>query len=465
MKQSLESSGYRLVEDDDKEVVGFGLIGEVVRFACTEGRQKSCGVLVDFAVLDLESRTMVYRVRISHEETDLDGVSDENVGAALISGALRSLLAREKLRETLTESPEPYLRRLPGATLRSCRSAPVELPRDAERVLKSTVVVKAGDGIGSAVIVSPDGFLLTAAHVVTGSEKKEVALVLRGGKKLKARVVRLDKNRDVALLQALGSVPADACLSLRAGEAHPGEDVYVIGAPGGEDLSFSMSRGILSGKRRLYGNNYLQTDASINPGNSGGPLLDHRGLVLGVVSWKLSGQALEGLGFAVQIESALEALSLSVSDTTSASLGGEQGATNLMRKPFTDAPDPEWQVVDRSAPKRKDRHVSAEASGLLIGGGSLLTTLGTTTIILSVLANKGNTTDRDAYYTARTFNDAGWIMLGLGGAALITGVVLAATHGNESARTSSGLELAGLGAAPLVGPEGSGAVFGVSFVY
>lgn len=468
MAEALKSSGYRTGEGDpDEPSAGLGLIGEVMGFSCSRGKPKTCGILVDFALLDRDTGTMVYRVRVSHEETELESVSDEKAAESLIEGALRSLLSRQKLKDVIASPAERYRSRLPEAEIRRCASSSVELPKDAERILKSTVVVKTSDGIGSAVIVSPDGYLLTAAHVVSGFEKKELTIIRRGGKKLKAKVVRFDKNRDVALLKIEDPIPADSCLSLRMDEARAGEDVYVVGAPGGEDLSFSMSRGILSGRRKLYGNNYLQTDASINPGNSGGPLLDQRGLVLGIVSWKMSGQALEGLGFAVEIPSALDALSLEPGAQTSSSLSQEQGATNVAKKPFTDEPDPDWQMVDRNtAAAAKREGGPSEAPALLIGTGSLLMTLGGATIALSVLANQGNTTDRDAYYTARTANDIGWIAFGMGSAALITGIVLAATHGDATtSRAPSGVRLAGLGVVPVVGAESSGAFATVSFNY
>lgn len=466
MSDVLEGNGYQVDDEEKEDKPGaFGLVGEVIRFSCSERKPRACGVTMDFALLNLDARAMVYRVRVTHEETELEGVPDPEVGRRMIRGALRSVLSRPKLRDTLEAPPDPYSSKLSRAELRRCGTGAMELPRDTERVLDSTVVVKTEDGIGSAVLVSPDGYLLTAAHVVSGYEKKELTLVFRGNKKKKARVVRYDSQRDVALLKIDETFAKDACLSLRTDESLAGEDVYVVGAPGGEDLSFSMSRGILSGRRKLYGNNYLQTDASINPGNSGGPLLDQRGRVMGIVSWKMSGTALEGLGFAVQIESALDALSLVIADRTTASLSAERAATNVARKPLTDAPDPEWQVVatDLRASRRGSGH--SEAPGLLIGGGSLLMSLGSATVILSYLANQGNSTDRDAYFTARSFNDAGWIALGVGSAAFITGIVLAATQGGGTSQTSGGVKLAGFGVTPLVGPDGTGALTMLSFSY
>ncbi len=161
----------------------------------------------------------------------------------------------------------------------------------------ATVVVRTSDGIGSAVSVSPDGYLLTAAHVVSGHEKKTVTVIPRGGKELKARVVRYDESSDVALLKIEAGPAVAACPALSQTAAKAGEDVYVVGAPAGEELSFSMSRGILSAASGASdGNEYLQTDASINPGNSGGPLLNSTASVLGIVSWKMSGTASRRIG-------------------------------------------------------------------------------------------------------------------------------------------------------------------------
>jgi len=435
LTEELQASGYAAREyeasngkSDEDDEPAFALAGEVQRFSCSDNSGKTCGIVIEWALIDFESGAVTYRVKTSHEESDLADAGKGESARALVRGAIHSLLSRPRFAAAAARPGDVFEERLPAASIRACGSEKLEMPKDAEEVLGATVVVRTPDGVGSAVSVSPDGYLLTAAHVVSGFEKKGVTVIPRGGKQLKARVVRYDEATDVALLKIESGPAVAACLALSQTAAKAGEDVYVVGAPAGEELSFSMSRGILSGKRRLHGNEYLQTDASINPGNSGGPLLNSTAGVLGIVSWKMSGQALEGLGFAVEIESALEALALSTSSATSDDLAGEKARTNVFKKPVVDSADGPWQVVGKDE-GRRDSSASgggggSEAMGILRGTGLLFMVLGGTTVGLSALANSGNTTDPGAYYTARTWNDAGWIMLGVGTAAVATSFII-----------------------------------------
>jgi|GEM_PF-848909 len=461
--EELTQNGYTVrdakdaVSSEDKRAgPAHALAGEVAAFDCTERSGKTCGIVIEWALIDFDSGAVTYRVKTSHEETDLAALGKGDAARAVVRGAIRSLLARTKFEAAVADPRDVYRTRLPPASIRACGGDKLEMPKDAEQVLGATVVVRTPDGVGSAVSVSPDGYLLTAAHVVSGYEKKGVTVVPRGGKELRATVVRYDESSDVALLKLdAGGPTVAACLALSQTAAKAGEEVYVVGAPAGEELSFSMSRGILSGRRHLYGNEYLQTDASINPGNSGGPLLSETAGVLGIVSWKMSGQALEGLGFAVEIDSALKALSLSTAASTTAELDRERARTNVLAKPLVDAADPPWQVVGQAGSDggaRPGGGGSSEFVGILRGTGLLALVLGSTTIVISAVANSGNTSDPGAYYTARTYNDIGWVVAGVGAAAVATSFVIPLFGKDDPAQASvprrHGLGLrAGLGGA------------------
>ena len=461
MAEQLAHSGYSARElrqetqagDDDPEPA-LALAGEVERYACSDAGAKTCGIVIDWALIDFESGAVVYRAKTSHEETDLTGVGKSQAARDLIVGAMRSLLSRPKFEAAISKPRDVYQERLPPATIQSCGGEPLQMPKDAEQVLGATVVVRTSDGVGSAVSVSPDGYLLTAAHVVAGHERKGVTVIPRGGKELRAKVVRYDEASDVALLKIESGPAVAACLALSGTAAKAGEDVYVVGAPAGEELSFSMSRGILSGKRHLHGNDYLQTDASINPGNSGGPLLNNDAGVLGIVSWKMSGQALEGLGFAVEIASALDALGLSTASSTSAGLGAERARTNVYAKPVVDGADGPWQVVGHDEGGRSEASGgSSEFVGILRGAGLLALVMGGTTVAISALANSGNTSDPGAYYTARTYNDIGWVVAGVGAAAIATSFFIPLFSKGDRTQSSSGLRR---GAGLRAGVAGAG---------
>ncbi len=115
----------------------------------------------------------------------------------------------------------------------------------------------------------------------------------------------------------------------------------------------------------------------------------------------------------MEIDSALEALCARRRDETSSGLGKERARTNVFKKAQVDRADGPWEVVghdDGRSSSSSSGKGSSEAMGILRGAGLLGMVMGGTTIALSALANNGNTTDAGAYYTARTYNDIGWVV-------------------------------------------------------
>ncbi|MDQ6793355.1 MAG: trypsin-like peptidase domain-containing protein, partial [Chloroflexota bacterium] len=167
-----------------------------------------------------------------------------------------------------------------------------------------------GGGVGSGIIVSADGLILTNAHVVAGGGTLTVQL--QDGRQLPGTVVSSDAAKDLAIVrvQATGLTPAQIG---KSSGIKVGESVVAIGTPLGE-YAESVTAGIISatnrtitvaGDRRGQGtqlSGLLQTDAAINPGNSGGPLIDAAGNVIGGVT-AASGAA-QGIGFAIPIDEA-----------------------------------------------------------------------------------------------------------------------------------------------------------------
>jgi len=166
---------------------------------------------------------------------------------------------------------------------------------------------------GSGVLITPDGKVMTAAHVVHAMD--EISVEFLGGETVKAKVVASEPAADLSLLQ-LERVPKDAKSSPLANSdtIQVGDPVIIVGAPYG--LSYSLSDGLISARWKpntVYKTmplaEFFQTTATINTGNSGGPMFDMKGEVIGIVSHNISKSGgSEGLGFVVTINTAKKLL-------------------------------------------------------------------------------------------------------------------------------------------------------------
>lgn len=210
-----------------------------------------------------------------------------------------------------------YVRRAPATALvlppdsRVRASGALPTPEIVRLASPSVVQIETEMAQGSGVVISSTGLILTNQHVVAGA----TAIIVKTpeGRRAVAALQASDSTADIALLRvSLDSLPAAMLGSITA--AMPGADVVVIGSPLG--LTQTVSRGVVSSLRTLGSHRLIQTDAAASPGNSGGPLVNDRGEVIGIVSFKLSRPLAEGLTFALAIDDALTAVGLARSSTS-----------------------------------------------------------------------------------------------------------------------------------------------------
>ena len=153
-------------------------------------------------------------------------------------------------------------------------------------------------GIGSGVIFSEDGYIVTNLHILSG---KNINVRLNNGKNYSANIIGIDKNTDIAVLKIVSDDKLDPIEIADSQNIKIGDRVLAIGNPYG--IGISVSNGIISALGRDYGNPYLQliqTDAAINPGNSGGALINENGNLVGINSKIFSKTgAYQGIGFAI----------------------------------------------------------------------------------------------------------------------------------------------------------------------
>lgn len=209
--------------------------------------------------------------------------------------------------------------------------------RDAvSKLYNASVIVEVGStkdklsGWGSGFVYKKDskyGYIFTNHHVVEGA--KYIKIVLADESEVEGELVGSDEYADVAVVK----IPADKVISVaeigKSKDVLVGDTIFAIGTPVSLEYSFTVTRGILSGKNRMvemtssskgssifqtsgdsWYMNLLQIDASINSGNSGGPLANSNGQVIGITNSKLSsstmsGTSIENIGFAIPIEDAL----------------------------------------------------------------------------------------------------------------------------------------------------------------
>jgi serine protease Do len=160
------------------------------------------------------------------------------------------------------------------------------------------------DGLGSGVIVSSDGYIITNNHVIDGAE--EIRVILYGGDELEAEIVGTDPASDIAVLR-VDSGDLSAISLGNSDEIRVGEMVMAIGSPLDRQFAHTVSKGIISASgRSSLGLNqfesYIQTDAAINPGNSGGALVNMDGELIGIntaIASRSGGS--QGIGFAIPV--------------------------------------------------------------------------------------------------------------------------------------------------------------------
>jgi serine protease Do len=442
--EALRSAGFNALgaeslvfNKDSGERASLMLGGTVRELSCVElYSQLRCRVGIEWELLDREQDRIVYRVVSRYAGLNLPHANIAAAGKQLTLGALGSLMKRKRFIEILSETREttPEEIEYQPASFASCKAPNRPLPADFEAIAAGTVIVRSGDGTGSGFDLTSDGLILTAAHVI-GAGKLEVQT--RDGSKLPASVVRISRKHDVALL-SLGPQPSERpCLVLDSTPQATGADVFAIGSPGGAELGFSLSRGIVSGLRTIGEVPLVQTDASLSPGNSGGPLVSQQGKVVGVVSRKIAGHAVEGLGFAIPIQAGLTALKLEPGNETSASLHRAPASPPVPSQPNTvddtsDAmpsldPDGDRQRADAQADRARLLELRANTPGYIkpMRFGGLV--LGSVGALVGIYTGLQPTDDikRSDFEKRRLVNELGWGAAVVGFGAFIASYPLA----------------------------------------
>jgi putative serine protease PepD len=206
------------------------------------------------------------------------GTAGGLIGAASVPTAVNASVTSSPIAKTSTGSSTEDVSAIASSALPS--------------VVQVNVAAAQGSGLGSGVVLSADGKILTNNHVISGAQ--QISVTTNDGKEYAATVVGADPNSDLAVLKLTGASGLTAATFGDSSTVAVGDQVVAIGSP--EGLQGTVTTGIVSAldrtvniageTRRSAGTSYqaIQTDASINPGNSGGPLLNSAGQVIGINS-------------------------------------------------------------------------------------------------------------------------------------------------------------------------------------
>ena len=161
------------------------------------------------------------------------------------------------------------------------------------------------EGVGTGIIFNENGYILTNYHVISGATNMKVKL--SNGKEVSAKVVNYDAAADVAVIKLAANTKVPGIAEFGDSDMlQVGESVVAIGNPLGKEFIGSVTTGVVSAVNRQVSIEnkdlkFIQTDAAINPGNSGGPLVNSKGQVIGINTAKIGEAGVEGLGFAIPI--------------------------------------------------------------------------------------------------------------------------------------------------------------------
>lgn len=249
----------------------------------------------------------------------------KNEGKIWLVGILMFFLGAGGLYLLMYYFPEPFIKTVSEQVeTRNVTIVDSGISEAVDKIYDAVVVVKTyqkkelyATGTGFVYKIDGDtGFILTNNHVIEKGDS--IFVEFTNGNLVETKVMGKDVYSDIAVLSVKKS-DVDKVASVGSSEsAKVGDTVFTVGAPlDADSYSGTVTRGIVSGKNRLVGvsltnsstndmmMSVLQTDAAINSGNSGGPLVNANGEVIGITSLKLASTGVEGMGFAIPIETAM----------------------------------------------------------------------------------------------------------------------------------------------------------------
>lgn len=319
INSKLIENKFKVLEEDDilnnkKNTADYALAGEILYYLIdTKGTPGFItSVYVKWTFYDIKNETTICKIITGGYSDTGEKIKETEALKLALKDALSGIIANNAIRKYVYDNDE-LNSNVPSQDI-TIQKISTDLTSNnfIQNAIQSSITIKTKSGHGSGFLISSNGYILTNFHVIEDSSN--IQGILQNGITLPLKLIAFDKKADVALCKMPGKGYKPLAIDTISLENKIGSDCVAIGTPEKIELGQTVTKGIISGLREFNDFFYIQTDVSINAGNSGGMLINKNGEVIGIVSAKIKGLGVEGLGFAIPIANALKYLNIKIKD-------------------------------------------------------------------------------------------------------------------------------------------------------
>ncbi|HVY27836.1 MAG TPA: serine protease [Polyangiaceae bacterium] len=417
----LAAVGYHVVDvgaapgKRELSTVPLTLVGIVKEEICDDQKPRQCRIALLWELRN-QKGVVVYRA-LTRAVDQAPSVEKER--RSVISGALRSLLQRPRFALQLTDAADAPRKVSEPLGFKQCARPALHLPEAARSVAASYVLVESGSHVAGGAILSPDGFILTAASGLDEAAPLQVRLSAQ--QKLPAEIVAVDGAADVALIQVGGHFDT-TCLALRESPLETGEAVFGVSSPLSEERATSLTGSVVQGLVRRAGHTLVRTDSRIAQAE-GAPLIDSSGRLAALVSAQLLSAAHAGAQ-AIDVQSALVALNIKPAAITDPRLAARYGAAPATDVSYVrDTDDPPYALTQRYT------YGTSHDAHTLRNIGMGVAAAGAVGVVVTWSAFRSSQDlSEHSYNRLVVFNGIAWALVGIGAAGIGVSFLLPEAH-------------------------------------
>lgn len=315
----LSEMKFKLIEENEvfkskSNNADYALGGEIIDYkTSTKGPGFITSLYVKWSLYDVHNEETVLKISTAGYSNTQTRLNERQVLALAMKDALGAFIINPEVSKFMygnndSEDNANLKQQINIAKIKTIGSE----NNFIEKAIQSSLTIKSNSGHGSGFLISTNGYLLTNFHVIEDST--DLQAVFQNGLTLPLTIISFDKKADVAVCKIPGKGYTALPLDSNSVIKKIGNDVVAIGTPEDLKLGQTVTKGIISGLREIKSNIYIQTDVSINSGNSGGMLINKNGDVIGIITAKMKGEGVEGLGFAIPIAKAINALNIKITE-------------------------------------------------------------------------------------------------------------------------------------------------------